>query len=162
MTYRTLYVQVCSKVPEDLQHLPTTPLYLPHHPGHNQQVMSPTAQTTTPQAHSTVHISSPSQPAPSTSQHQPAAAAAAAAATASHAVQATTQADGSCVWKQLSQVAIPSELLSRLEAVRTTVLRQLQDLDHVRAGLTGLADEPNCWEIACRGWEQMHQCSKVS
>ena len=41
----------------------------------------------------------------------------------------------------LVDVPTPPEIMSRLKASRTTELEQMQDLEHVKAGLTPLAEE---------------------
>ena len=81
-------------------------------------------QTTTPQqyTHEHAHITLPSQPA-TTPPHS-----AAAAATAFHAVHPEAQADGSLIWRQLSQVLIPQEVMSPLEDLQSNELGQMQDM----------------------------------
>ena len=66
-------------------------------------------------------------------QHQHASAAAASAA--------DLRADGSVVFKSLSQVIMPPDLISRLEALQRLELGQLADLGHVRRSVQGMADE---------------------
>ena len=84
---------------------------------HNQQVMSPRASLGQDSALSAdQHLQQ--------QQHRHASAAA-----------------GSVVFKSLSQVIIPPDMISRHEALQRLELGQLADLDHVRQSMQGLADE---------------------
>ena len=93
---------------------------------HDQQVMSPSATLGQDSAlRANQHLQQ--------QQHQRASSATASAA--------DLRADGSVVFKSFSQVIIPPDLISRLEALQRLELGQLADLDHVRHSLQGMADE---------------------
>ncbi|CAE7467613.1 GIP, partial [Symbiodinium sp. CCMP2592] len=61
--------------------------------------------------------------------------------TAATASAANIAADGSVIFRSLSQVVLPAELVSRLQALQGLELGQLADLDHIRQGMQALADE---------------------
>ena len=94
---------------------------------HDQQVMSPSAPLGQDSALSV------NQHLQQQQQHQNASSATASAA--------DLRADGSVMFKSLSQVIIPPDLISRLEALQRLELGQLADLDHVRHSMQGMADE---------------------
>ena len=86
---------------------------------HDQQVMSPRAPL--------------GQTSANTQQHRQ--------QTAATESAANIAADGSVVFRSLSQVVLPADMVSRLQALQNLELGQLADLDHIRQGMQALADE---------------------
>ena len=86
---------------------------------HNQQVMSPRAPL--------------GQTSANTQQHRQ--------QTAATESAGNIAADGSVVFRSLSQVVLPADMVSRLQALQNLELGQLADLDHIRQGMQALADE---------------------